>query len=77
MNSRISGRAQKTLCFSFFPAAIFVPLKTLQIWVKRFSEYLAYELSDRPDSWRGFWYIYLLSSSCSELSALNGFHFYF
>ena len=63
--------------FLFFPAAIFVPLKTLQIWVKRFSEYLAYELSDRPDSWRGFWYIYRLSSSCSELSVLNGFHFYF
>ena len=35
--------------------------KALQIWAKRFSEYLAYELCQRPDSWRVFLYVYLLS----------------
>ena len=35
--------------------------KALWNWVKRFFEFLAYELSHRPDSWRGFLYIYLLS----------------
>ena len=37
--------------------------KALQIWVKRFSEYLwylAYEISHRPDSWQGLSHIYLL-----------------
>ena len=38
------------------------PYKALKIWVKRFSEYLAYELLHRPDSWQGFLYIYLWSS---------------
>ena len=37
------------------------PYKALQIWVKRFSEYLAYEPLHRPDSWQGFLYVYLLS----------------
>ena len=37
------------------------PYKALQIWVKRFSEYLAYEQWHRPDSWQGFLNIYLLS----------------
>ena len=37
------------------------PYKALSIWVKRFSEYLAYKLCHRPDSWRGFLHIYLLS----------------
>ena len=37
------------------------PYKALQIWIKRFSEYLAYELSQRLDSWRGCLYIYLHS----------------
>ena len=55
----------KNRCFCWFPAAIFVPLKGTQtqsfkIWVKRFSEYLAYEISHRPDSWRGPLNIYLL-----------------
>ena len=31
------------------------------IWVKRFSEYLAYEISYRPGCWWGLLYIYLLS----------------
>ena len=37
------------------------PYKALSIWVKRFSEYLVYKLCHRPDSWRGFLHIYLLS----------------
>ena len=53
------------------------PYKALSIWVKRFSEYLAYELRHRPDSWRGFLYIYLLSFPRSGLSVLTGLHFYF
>ena len=37
------------------------PHKALWIWVKRFSEYLAFVKSHRPDSWRGFLYIHLIS----------------
>ena len=37
------------------------PYKALQIWVKRFSKYLAYERLHRPDSWQGFLYNYLSS----------------
>ena len=37
--------------------------KALQIWVKLFSEYLAYEISHKPDSWRSFLYTHLLSFS--------------
>ena len=37
------------------------PYKASKIWIKRFSEYLAYEISHRLDSWRGFLYICLLS----------------
>ena len=37
------------------------PYKALLIWVKRFSEYLAYEILHRPDSWQDFLYTYLLS----------------
>ena len=53
-------------CFWGFPAAIFVPLKGTPTWRPHtklnkfgknfFSEYLAYEISHRPDSWRGFLY---------------------
>ena len=40
------------------------PYKALyKIWVNCYSEYLAYELLHRPDSWQGFFYIYLLSFS--------------
>ena len=69
MNSLISRKTQKQMSVSWFPAAKFVPLKGTPTWrlhtkpykvcrVKRFSEYLAYELSYRPDSWRGYMYIY-------------------
>ena len=37
------------------------PYKALWFRVKRFSEYLAYEILYRPDSWQGFLYSYLLS----------------
>ena len=37
----------------------FFNTKPYKVWVKRLSEYLAYELSHRPDFWRGFYmYIY-------------------
>ena len=54
------------------------PYKALQIWVKRFSEYLArMKYRTDSDSWRGFLYIYLLSFPDSGLSVLNGLHFCF
>ena len=37
------------------------PYKALQIWLKPFPKYLAYDISYRPDSWRYFLYIHLLS----------------
>ena len=37
--------------------------KALQIWVKRFSEYLAYEISHEPDSCRSVLYTLLLTFS--------------
>ena len=42
-----------------------------------FSEYLAYELSNRPDSWRGFFTFIFFHFPDSELSVLTGLHFYF
>ena len=46
--------------------------------VKRFSEYLAYELSHSPVSWQGFLNIYLLLfPRISGLSVLTGLHFCF
>ena len=53
------------------------PYKTLLIWIKRFSEYLAYESLQRLDSWRGFLYIYLHYFPDSRLSVFTGLHFYF
>jgi len=53
------------------------PYKALQIWIKRFSKYLAYELSQRLDSWPGFLYIYLHSFPDSGLSVFTGLHVYF
>ena len=48
------------------------------IWIKRFSEYLAYELSHSPVSWQGFLNIYLLLfPRISGLSVLTGLHFCF
>ena len=72
MNSRISRKSQKQIFLLVSGGHICVPqrdtnmaspYKALLIWVKRFSEYLAYELSHTPDSWRGFFYMYLLSFS--------------
>ena len=37
----------------------FFNTKPYKVWVKRLSEYLAYELSHRPDFWRGFIYIFI------------------
>ena len=37
------------------------PYKALDIWMKRISEYLKYEIVHRPDSWQGCFYIYCLS----------------
>ena len=47
-----------------------------------FSEYLAYEILHRPDSWQGFLYIYIyiffiFHFPDSRLSVLKGFLFYF
>ena len=42
------------------------PYKALEKWVKRFSEYFAYELPHRPDSWQGFLFIYLLSGAPND-----------
>ena len=53
------------------------PYKALQIWVKRFSEYLAYELLHRPDSWQGFLYIYLLSLPRFQTFCIKRFPFLF
>ena len=55
----------KDRMFLFFPAAIFVPLKGTPTWRsinlgEYFSKDLAYEISHRPDSCRGFLYICLL-----------------
>ena len=44
---------------------------------KPFSQYLAFEIFHRPDSWQGFLYIYLFHFPDSSPSVLNGLHFYF
>ena len=60
----------------------FVPLQgtptwRLHTWV-RFSEYLAYETSHRPDSWRGVSvYIHLFYFPDSGLSVSTGLNFCF
>ena len=53
------------------------PYKALKIWVKRFPEYLAYELLHRTDSWQGFLNIYFLSFLDSRLSVLKNLIFPF
>ena len=53
------------------------PYKALEIWLKRFSEYLACELLDRPDSWQGFLYIYLLSFPRFQTFCIKRFPFSF
>ena len=42
--------------------------------IKRFTEYLAYEILHRPDSRKGFLYIYFFHFQDSRL---NGLHFIF
>ena len=64
MNSCFCRKVQRQM-FLFFPAAIFVPLKGTPTWRsinlgEYFSKDLAYEISHRPDSCRGFLYICLL-----------------
>ena len=41
--------------------------------VLKISEYLAYELSHRPDSWQGFLYIYLVSLPRLRTSSFDWF----
>ena len=53
------------------------PDKSLYIWVKRFFEYLVYELFLWPEIWWGSLRIYLLSfRRFWTLSVRNGFEFY-
>ena len=53
------------------------PYKALEKWVKRFSEYLAYELPHRPDSWQGYFFIYLLSFPRFRTFSIDWFAFLF
>ena len=53
------------------------PYKALEKWVKRFSEYFAYELPHRPDSWQGFLFIYLLSFPRFRTFSIDWFAFLF
>ena len=87
MNSRIYWKTQKQMfllvsggyiCVPQRDTKMASPYKALQIWVKRFSEYLA-RMKYRTDLILGeaFLYIYLLSFPDSGLSVLNGLHFCF
>ena len=69
MNSLISRKTQKQMFLLVSGGHISAlqrdtnmvsPYKASEIWVKRFSEYLAYEISHRLDSWPGLLHIYLL-----------------
>ena len=53
------------------------PYNALEKWVKPFSEYLAYELPHRPDSWQGFLFIYLLSFPRFRTFCIDWFVFLF
>ena len=91
MNSLISRKTQKQMSVSWFPAAKFVPLKGTPTWrlhtkpykvcrVKRFSEYLAYELSHRlilGEAICMFIRRIFFHFSDSGLSVLTGGLFYF
>ena len=66
MNSRINRKTHRQTFLLVSGGHICAPqlytkmaflYKALQIWVKHFFKYLAYELSHRPDSWQGFLYI--------------------
>ena len=86
MNSRISKKTQRQMyllvsgghiCDPQRGTNMASPYKALEKWVKRCSEYLAFELPHRPDSWQGFLFIYLLSFPRFRLSVLSGLQFYF
>ena len=53
------------------------PYKALEICVKRFSEYLAYEILHRPDSCKCVCIFIFFHLPDSRLSVLNGLHLYF
>ena len=53
------------------------PYKALSIWVKRFSENLAYEILHRPDSWQAFCIFIFFHFPDSRLSVVKGFRLCF
>ena len=86
MNSRTSRKTQKQMyllasgghiCAPQRDANMASPYKALEKWVKGFSEYLAYELPHRPDSWQGFLFIYLLSFLRFRTFCIDWFAFLF
>ena len=53
------------------------PYKSLYIWVKHFFGYLVYGIFFRHESWRGTWYIYLLSFPRFQTLFIEWFWFWF
>ena len=83
-NSSISRKTQKQMfllvsgghfCAPERDTNMASPYKALKTWVKRFSEYLAYELLHRPDSWQAFCIFIFFHFPDSRLSLLKGFYF--
>ena len=86
MNSRKSRKTKKRMyllasaghiCAPQSDTNMASPYKALEKWVKRFSEYLAYELPYRPDSWQGYFFIYLLSFPRFRTFSIDWFAFLF
>ena len=86
MNSRVSRTTQRQMyllasgghiCAPQRDTNMAAPYKALEKWVKRFSEYLAYKLPQRPDSWQGFLFIYLLPFPRFRAFSINCFAFLF
>ena len=86
MNSRVSRKTQKRMyllpsgghiCAPQRDANMASPDKALGKWVKRFSEYLAYELPHRPDSRQGFLFIYFLPFPRFRAFSIDWFAFLF
>ena len=86
MNSRKSRKTKKRMyllasaghiCAPQSDTNMASPYKALEKWVKRFSEYLAYELPHRPDSWQGYFFIYLLSFPRFRTFSIDWFAFLF
>ena len=86
MNSRKSRKTQKRMyllasgghiCAPQRDTNMASPYKALEKWVKRFSEYLAYELPHRPDSRQGFLFIYLLPFPRFRAFSIDWFAFLF